>query len=51
LPPYGQIKQEALRLFEQTYGPTLSARLRSKLGLPAEAAAPPPEVEAPQAQP
>jgi hypothetical protein len=47
LPPYGELKQQALRVFEQTYGPTLSARLRSKLGLPVETAAPPARVESP----
>ena len=47
LPPYGELKQEALRVVEQTYGPTLSARLRSKLGLPQDTPAPPARVESP----
>ncbi len=45
LPPYAELKQEALRSFAQTYGPTLYARLRAKLGLPAETPAPPARAE------
>ncbi len=45
LPPLAELRQQALGNFEQTYGPTLYARLRAKLGLPPES--PPARAEAP----
>ena len=41
LPGYGEMKKEALDLFDQNYDPTLVARLHTKLGLPAPTNAPP----------
>ena len=45
LPPFAQLKQDALRVFEKTYSPALSARLRSRLGLPAQNPASPSPAE------
>jgi hypothetical protein len=41
LPPLDELKREALKLFEQTYPPLLIAKLRTRLGLPSPAEAPP----------
>jgi len=42
LPSFDEMKQSALKVFENTYGPTLTTRLRSQLGLPATTEGPPP---------
>jgi hypothetical protein len=49
LPPFDELKQSALRVFESTYGPALTARLRSQLGLPAVAPMPTTTSPAPDA--
>ena len=49
LPPMAQMKEEALRQFENTYAPELVARLRTRLGLPAATNTPPAEAVAPDA--
>jgi hypothetical protein len=41
LPPLDELKREALRLFEEIHNPVLMDRVRTKLGLPAPANAPP----------
>jgi len=41
LPPFDELKRESLNLFENTYDPLLTARLRTKLGLPPSTNAPP----------
>jgi len=45
LPGYGEMKKEALDLFDQNYDPILVAQLHTRLGLPA------PPTNAPTARP
>jgi hypothetical protein len=51
LAPFDRIKQAALDLFENQYGPLLTARLRSRLGLPPATAAPEPATPTPAPPP